>query len=108
MKRFHISVLVSSLMLCGAGQPSSGEVVARANGCFDCHKMNELGIGPSFHDIARRYRENEGAKAALVEVVKKGGKGNWTAVTKGVPMPHYSPRISDQEIEQLVDWVLGQ
>jgi len=43
----------------------------------------------------------------LIAKVKTGGKGNWTAVTGGVPMPPYSPRVSDENIEKLVDFVLG-
>ncbi|MDH5694727.1 MAG: cytochrome C, partial [Gammaproteobacteria bacterium] len=43
----------------------------------------------------------------LIEKVKKGGKGNWTQVTGGVPMPPYSPRVSDGDIETLVDFVLS-
>jgi cytochrome c len=39
--------------------------------------------------------------------VKKGGKGNWTKVTGGAPMPPYSPRVSDANIEKLVDFILG-
>jgi cytochrome c551/c552 len=46
------------------------------------------------------------ARDALVEKVKKGGKGNWTAVSHGVPMPPFSGRLTDAEIRSLVDWVL--
>ena len=37
--------------------------------------------------------------------MKKGGKGNWTEVTGGVPMPPFSPRVADEDIEKLVDFV---
>jgi cytochrome c len=106
MKRLHIVVMLGATMLAGAGQMPTEEAIARANGCFECHNIDKPGIGPSFKDIARRYRGNGAARKELVEVVRKGGKGNWTAVSKGVPMPQYSPRISDQEIEQLVNWAL--
>jgi cytochrome c len=46
-------------------------------------------------------------KDVLNQKVHKGGKGNWTAVTHGVPMPPYSPRVSDADIAKLVDFVLG-
>jgi cytochrome c len=42
-----------------------------------------------------------------VEKVKKGGKGNWTAVTGGVPMPPNSPRVPDGDIEKLVTFLLA-
>jgi cytochrome c len=69
--------------------------------------VDEKVTGPAYREVAARYRGEEGAKKALVEKVKLGGKGNWTEVTKGVPMPPHSPRLSDEEIEILVDWVLG-
>jgi len=43
----------------------------------------------------------------LINKVKRGGKGNWLQVTGGVPMPPYSPRVSDANIESLVDFVLS-
>ena len=46
------------------------------------------------------------AREALVETVKKGGKGNWTNTSHGVPMPPFAGRLSDAEIRRLVDWVL--
>jgi hypothetical protein len=36
-----------------------------------------------------------------------GGKGNWTDVTGGIPMPPYSPRVSDEDIAGLVDFILS-
>jgi cytochrome c len=43
----------------------------------------------------------------LIETVKNGGKGHWTEVTGGVPMPPFSPRLTDAEITRLVDWILS-
>jgi cytochrome c len=39
----------------------------------------------------------------LIGKVKKGGKGTWGPA----PMPPYSPRVSDANIEKLVDFILG-
>ena len=47
-----------------------------------------------------RAREN------LIETVKNGGKGNWSALSRGVPMPPFGGRLSDDQIERLVAWVL--
>src|SRR5574341_1268358 len=88
--------------------PGTDEALAQSSGCLECHGVDQKIIGPSFHDIAARYRGDAGARNALVEIVKHGGKGNWTDLTGGVPMPPYSPTLSDAESEQLVDWVLGR
>lgn len=86
--------------------PLTDEAIAKNNGCLECHGADQK-IGPTFHDIAAKYKGDARARDALIETVKNGGKGNWTEVTGGVPMPPYSPRLSDAEIEQLVDWLSG-
>jgi len=80
--------------------------LAKKSGCTACHAIDKKIVGPAWGDVAKRYK-GKGAKADLIAKVKKGGKGNWTEVTKGVPMPPYSPRVADADIEKLVDFVLG-
>ncbi|MDH5229347.1 MAG: c-type cytochrome [Gammaproteobacteria bacterium] len=81
--------------------------LARKSGCLACHSVDKKIVGPGWKDVAARYKGQADAKALLIEKVKKGGKGNWTQVTGGVPMPPYSPRLSDADIEKLVDFVLS-
>jgi cytochrome c len=77
------------------------------NGCLACHKIEGKLVGPAWSDVSKRYKGDQGAKKFLVEKVKKGGKGNWTAVTGGVPMPPNSPRVPDADIEKLVTFLLA-
>jgi len=102
-----ISITAAVLMIASGGQALADEALAANSGCFECHSVNTKMIGPAFHDIAAKYQGNARARVALIETMKKGGKGNWTDVSGGVPMPPYSPRLSDAEIERLVDWVLS-
>jgi cytochrome c551/c552 len=85
-----------------------GLALAKKSGCLACHKIETKLVGPAWRDVSQRYRGVAGAKAQLVKKVKNGGKGNWTAVTGGVPMPPNSPRVSDENIEKLVTFVLSQ
>jgi cytochrome c len=94
------------LFFAAAGSTLADETLARKSGCFDCHSVNMKVIGPAWHDVALKYKGDARARATLIEKVKNGGKGNWTELTKGVPMPPHR-RLSDAEIERLVDWVLG-
>jgi cytochrome c len=80
---------------------------ATSAGCIACHKIDQKLVGPSWHDIAVRYSGDPAAREALIQKVRMGGKGNWTEVTGGVPMPPYSPRVSDEEIAGLVDFILA-
>lgn len=95
-----------------AGQPQ-GEVgdsdaLARRSGCRECHSVDKKVVGPAFKDVAAKYKQDAGARDTLIRKVKAGGKGNWIELTGGVPMPPHSGLLSDSEIAQLVDWVLGR
>jgi len=81
--------------------------LAKKSGCLACHSVEKKIVGPAWKDVSAKYKGDAGAKAALIEKIKKGGKGNWTAVTGGAPMPPYSPRVSDENIAKMVDFVLG-
>ncbi|MFV2056207.1 MAG: c-type cytochrome [Thiohalomonadales bacterium] len=80
--------------------------LAKASGCLACHGLSQNIVGPAWLDISNRYREDVNAETMLIEKVKKGGKGNWTIVTGGAPMPPYSPRVSDQNIAILIQEIL--
>lgn len=81
--------------------------LAKKSGCLACHSVEKKVVGPAWKDVAARYKGDAGARDRLIKKVHTGGKGNWTEVTGGVPMPPYSPRVSDADIEKLVDFVLS-
>ncbi len=86
---------------------NSGLELARMSGCLACHSVDKKVVGPAWKDVAARYKNDAGAKSQLIIKVKTGGKGNWTDVTGGAPMPPYSPRVSDADITTLVEFVLA-
>lgn len=96
--------LVATTMSFADEQPLD---LAKKSGCLACHSVETKVVGPAWKDVGARYKGQADAKAKLVAKVKAGGKGNWTEVTKGVPMPPYSPRVADADIEKLVDFVLS-
>ncbi|CAG9199726.1 c-type cytochrome [Burkholderia vietnamiensis] len=76
--------------------------VARSNACMGCHAVDRKLVGPSFKDIAARYKADPQAVAKLSKKVKDGGSGAWGAI----PMPAH-PRMSDADLRSVVDWVLA-
>lgn len=84
-----------------AGVPG-GLAVARANACMGCHAVDRKLVGPSFQQVAQKYKGNAGAPALLARKVKEGGAGVWGAI----PMPAH-PSMSDADIRTVVDWVLA-
>lgn len=77
--------------------------LAKKSGCLACHSVNKKIVGPSWAAVGSRYRGVAGAKVRLITKVKTGSKGVWGSA----PMPPYSPRVSDENIEKLVTFVLS-
>ncbi len=109
MKAKLLALSAAAALVLGVSTANATDMppLAKKSGCTACHAIDHKVVGPAWADVAKRYKGDGGDKAALVAKVKKGGKGNWTEVTKGVPMPPYSPRVADADIEKLVDFVLG-
>lgn len=105
----HFSVarfcFISLLAISISSNTLANEALAQESGCLECHGLDHKIIGPAFKDIAAKYNNDPEASGLLVKLVKNGGKGNWE-ISNGVPMPPYSPRLSDTEINQLVNWIL--
>jgi cytochrome c len=77
--------------------------LAKKSGCLACHSVEKKIVGPAWRDVGKKYKGDAAAKARLVAKVKAGGKGVWGPA----PMPPYSPRVSDANIEKLVTFVLS-
>jgi cytochrome c551/c552 len=107
MKARYMGLAAGAALLLGAGQAAADMDLARTSGCLACHALDAKIVGPSWKDVNARYAGEAGAREILIEKVKLGGKGNWTDVTGGVPMPPYSPRVSDEDIAKLVDFLLN-
>jgi len=81
--------------------------LARKSGCLACHNVDKKIVGPAWKDVAARYKNKADARAVLTEKVSEGGRGSWTDVVGNVAMPPYFPRVSKENIESLVDFILS-
>ena len=80
----------------------ANEQLASKSGCLACHAVDKKIVGPSYKDVAAKYKGDKGAQARLEKKVKEGGVGVWGQV----PMPPNSA-VSDKDIHTLVTWVLS-
>jgi cytochrome c len=86
-----------------AAQASVEETMTKA-GCMACHAKDRKLVGPSFKDVAAKYKGQD-AVGALAQKVRSGGKG----VYGPIPMPPTGPdKISDGDLKQALAWVLKQ
>jgi len=79
------------------------EELAKKHNCLACHATDKKLVGPSYKDVAAKYRSDPGAAAKLAEKIKKGGQGVWGQV----PMPP-NPQVPDADVDSLVKWILSQ
>ena len=80
-----------------------GQELLKGKDCVGCHKLDAKAVGPSYKQIAEKYKGDANAKEALVKKVKTGGAGNWGQI----PMPPH-PKLEEEEIGKIIDWVLTQ
>ena len=102
MKRV-IAALAASVGFVIAGGAQADEKLAQANGCMTCHQMDKKVLGPSYKDVAAKYKGDKGAQAALEKKVKAGGKGVWGDMI----MPP-NAHVKDEDIAAIVKWILSQ
>lgn len=102
MKQVFAACAISAAMAL-AGVAQANEKLAQSSGCMTCHGIDKKVIGPSYKDIAAKYRNDKGAQGALEKKVKAGGKGVWG----DIPMPP-NAHVKDADIKTLVAWVLSQ
>ena len=107
MKSKMLAISAAAAILAVSGTAQADLDLAKKSGCLACHSVDKKVVGPAWKDVAAKYKGQADAKATLIGKVKKGGKGNWTEVTGGAPMPPYSPRVKDADIEKLVDFVMS-
>lgn len=76
--------------------------LAKKNNCFACHTIDKKMVGPSFRDIAAKYRSDPGAEALLMDRIAKGGSGVW-----GVMVMPPNPKTSEADRRILAKLVLS-
>ena len=98
--RFICAALIA-LGTVTAGNVAASEKLAQANGCMTCHAVDRKVVGPSYKDVAAKYRKDKGAEANLVKKVKAGGSGVWGPT----PMPP-NAHVKEDNIKSIVHWIL--
>ena len=94
-------VLALALAAAAALPAYAQEELAKKHNCFACHAVDKKLVGPSYKDVAAKYRSDPSAEAKLFDKVKKGGSGVWGQV----PMPP-NPQVSDADLKTMIAFIL--
>lgn len=95
-------VLIAALGAAFATPAFANLELATKSACTACHAIDKKLVGPSYQEVAAKYKGNAKAEAMLVAKVKAGGVGTWGQV----PMPP-NAAVKDADIATLVKWILA-
>lgn len=98
-------LLIASLLLGGFAQAEEpAKLIAKYN-CLGCHAVDKRIVGPSYKEVADRYRNQKDAEAMLMKEIRSGVKGKWDLKVK-VEMP--PQQIGENDLRTIVRWILAQ
>ncbi len=93
MKALSLALIAAGVLLAGTASAQSGADLAKSKNCMNCHDMDKKKAGPSFKDVAAKYKDNKDAEATIVAKLKDG---------KG----HPKVAASDAELKTLAQFAL--
>jgi cytochrome c len=89
------ALLITLALGATAAYADAPQDMLKAKGCLGCHDMDKKKVGPSYKDVAAKYKGDAGASAKIVGELKEG---------KGHPV---KVKASDEELKTLADFVLS-
>jgi len=103
MKKILLLLTLGSGLSLGVPTPALADLaLAMSKNCMSCHAVEGKRLGPSFKDVATRYKDDKGAAELLANKIRKGGSGVWGAI----PMPA-NMQVSEADAKKLAAWVLS-
>ncbi|MGO4330372.1 c-type cytochrome [Cupriavidus sp. 2TAF22] len=94
---------ITLLVALPSAQSQDSAALAQKSNCMACHAADKRLVGPSFAEIAARYKDKPDGLAAVATSNRQGSKGTWG----GMPMPA-NPGVSGEQAAELAKWVLAR
>ena len=80
----------------------SGKSLMESLDCQSCHKIDQKSIGPSFQQVAKKYKDDSTVMTHLPQKIIKGGSGVWGATAMAA-----HPGLSLTDSKKIVNWILS-
>jgi len=103
--KWTFGAVLFALAINGTAVSAAPEASAAKAGCVACHAASKKLLGPSYHDIAEKYKADPKAPAALAAKVRSGGAGVWGKVKM---FPIDAKKIGDTDLDAVIAWILKQ
>ena len=98
-----MKLIIAAMLAATLAAPAmANQELAQKKNCMACHAVDKKVVGPSYKDVAAKYKGDKKAVDTLAAKIKNGGSGTWGPVA----MPPNA--VSDAEAKQLATWVLSQ
>ena len=81
---------------------SQGKKLIDGSDCLSCHKVNEKSIGPSYVEVAKKYKTTAGVQAILADRIINGSVGIW-----GEHAMSAHPSLSKSDANSMVEYIMG-
>ncbi|MFI5382249.1 MAG: c-type cytochrome [Tepidisphaerales bacterium] len=95
MKMLRLGLALGMTVLLAAGaRAQDASQLAQGKGCMGCHAVDQKKVGPSFKDVAAKYKGQSDAAAKLTAELKNG-------------TGHMKIGATDAELQQLIAYVLA-
>ncbi|MBS1506399.1 MAG: ThuA domain-containing protein [Bacteroidetes bacterium] len=78
-----------------------GKILMAESDCKACHQIDQKSAGPSFKEVAKKYKTDVQAIEKLSEKILKGGSGVWGAVAMAA-----HPQLKKEQTVQMVEYIL--
>jgi cytochrome c len=78
------------------------QALLKKNNCMACHAVDKKLVGPSYKDVANKYRGQSDAADKLAKKIRAGGSGVWGPI----PMPPH-PQVSEADAKKLATFILN-
>lgn len=90
----QIAIVAAAAALVFSGVAQASPELADKAGCNKCHAADSKKMGPSYKDIAKKYKGNASAEADLVNKLKTG-------------TGHPKSTASDADLAAVTKWILA-
>lgn len=81
---------------------STGQILINKNDCKSCHMTNKRSVGPSYQEVAAKYKGKPAAVESLAQKIIKGGAGVW-----GDHAMSAHPQLSVADSRAMVEYILS-
>ena len=89
-----IIAAIAAVGIAAAGSANAQEALAKSSGCLNCHDVSAKKMGPSFKEIAAKYKGKADAEKTLVTTL---------STAKG----HPEVKAKGDDLKGIVKWVLS-